>query len=319
MLESKETYMKSSFPKKVLTPMGVEMLVERLGGVLSLTGDKEQMISSVASPREGVEGSLVFCRGAVANVVQGSVGDTRASVVVAEVETDIRSGQTLIVVDDPLAWYIKALDILFDSGRSAGVDPSARIATTASLGEKITVGAGSWVDKECRIGNGCCIGVNCYLGPGTTLGKNVFVQDNVSIGGVGLGYHITKEKERLFFPHLGAVLIAADAVIGSGTVIVRGELDDTIIGERTRIGNLVNIGHNVTVGDDCAISSGTCVAGGAIIGDRCNIAVGVSVNAKVVLEDDCQVGLGSVVTRKVFRGQSVFGCPAKLLRTMKRF
>ncbi len=311
--------MKSSFPKKVHTPLAVESLIERLGGVLSVSGNTDQIVSTVASPREGEEGSFVFCKGTVPNAVQGVIGNSRASVVVAEIETDIRPAQTLIVVEDPLAWYIKALENLFGSTLSSGVDPAARISSTASLGEEVTVGAGSWVDKGCRIGTGSCIGVNCYLGPGTILGENVFIQDNASIGGVGLGYHITKEKERLFFPHLGAVFIEAEVVIGSGTVIVRGELDDTIIGERTRIGNLVNIGHNVTVGEDCAISSGTCVAGGASIGSRCNIAVGVSVNAKVIIEDDCQVGLGSVVTKKVLCGQSVFGCPAKPLRTMKRF
>ena len=311
--------MKSSFPKNVTTPMAVEVLIARIGGVLSLFGDKEMIISSVASPHEGEERSMIFCNGATAQVIQGVVDSTRASIIVTGIEVNIRPDQTLIVVEDPLAWYIKALSILFCTDVSTGIDPFARISPTAFLGKGIAVGAGSWVGDGCRISGGCSIGVNCYLGAGSILEENVLIQDNVSIGGVGLGYHITKENERLFFPHLGTVFIAPEVVIGSGTVIVRGELDDTIIGERTRIGNLVNIGHNVIVGRDCAISSSTCIAGGTTLGSRCNIAAGVTINAKVTLEDDCQVGLGSVVTKSVLSGQSVFGCPAIPLRTMRRF
>jgi len=102
-------------------------------------------------------------------------------------------------------------------------------------------------------------------------------------------------------------------------VIVRGQLDDTVVGARCRLGNLVNVGHNVKIGDDSAISSSTCIAGGAVIGARCNIGIGVAINAKVRIGDDCQVGLGSAVTKSVADGVSVFGNPAKPLPTMGRF
>ena len=299
--------------------MAAPVLVERVGDYLSLSGVAEKHINSVASPSDGKDGTLVFCTGANLGKCQENVNKTEASVIVAAFQVRTSQKQGLILVEDPLAWYIKALNILFSPQLPSGIDPSAKVSSGVSIGKRVTIGAGSVIDEGCQIGDDCLIRTNCYLGPGTLLEKNVFVQDHACIGGVGLGYHITKNNERLFFPHLGAVIVGQDVVIGSGTVVVRGELDDTIIGDRTRIGNLVNIGHNVIIGEDCAISSSTCVAGGTTIGARCNIATGVTINAKLDIEDDCQIGLGSVVTKKVCSGQSVFGCPARLLPTMRRF
>ncbi len=311
--------MNTSFPKYVPNPISVELLAERVGGDLRLSGVEERIIQSVASPQTGIDGSLVFCKGNNFKKIQGVVNNTQATVIVTAVQVDISSQQGLIIVEDPTGWYIRALNELFNLEPIRLVDSTAIISNNVSMGQRVAVGAGSCIEEGCSIGDDCSIGTNCYLGPGTIIESNVFIQNNVCIGGVGLGYHITTSNERLFFPHLGAVIIGHDVVVGSGTVVVRGELDDTIIGARTRIGNLVNIGHNVTVSEDCVISSNTCIAGGTVIGARCNIATGVTINAKLNIEEDCQIGLGSVVTKKVCTGQSVFGCPAKPLRTMRRF
>jgi UDP-3-O-[3-hydroxymyristoyl] glucosamine N-acyltransferase len=173
--------------------------------------------------------------------------------------------------------------------------------------------AGVTVQADCSIGAHCFIGGNAHIAQGTVI------QNNVSIGGVGLGFHFDQDGNRLFFPHLGAVLIGANAVIGSGCVIARGQLTDTVIGAGSRLGNLVNVGHNVRIGENCAISSGTSMAGGVHMGDECHVGVGVCFNAKIQIANRCRIGMGSVVTKSLPAGASVFGNPAKLLPTMDSF
>jgi len=205
------------------------------------------------------------------------------------------------------------------------IAPSARIAPGVMIGEhtvigsNTVIGAGTIIGRFCRIGANVSIGHHCTLEDGTWVGDGAFIQHQVVIGSIGLGYHLTAMGERLLFPHLGIAIVGEDAVIGCGSVIVRGQLDDTQLGRAVRLGNLVNIGHNVKVGDDCALSSGVVVAGGATIGPRCNIGIGAMVNAKIQLGSDCQIGMASVVTKSLSDNSSVFGNPARALPTMGRF
>ena len=313
--------MQSTFPRKTQTVIDATKLAEQIGSYQTLISLEGKVIDSIASPKEAKKGCLVFCRLKNPEECQKVVEQTEASVVITPIPIKPREKQGLIVVDDPLGWYIQALNILFDSPETDffKVHPTAIISEHASIAENVIIGAGVVVEAGCSVEVGCRIGSNSYLGPGTILGAGTVIQNNVSIGGVGLGYHFTAKGERLFFPHLGAVIIDRDVVVGSGSVIVRGQLSDTYIGKRCRIGNLVNIAHNVVINEDCAISSCTCIAGGTVMGARCNIAVGVKINAKITIGDDCQIGLGSIVTKSLEPGISVFGCPAKPVRTMKRF
>jgi UDP-3-O-[3-hydroxymyristoyl] glucosamine N-acyltransferase len=291
--------MKTTFPKRLAKPVPVGILIDAIGDFVEVVNDQGAEIQSVADPRAAENGSFVFCNLKNEAAIQSVVEDTRATVVVTSAKVVARADQCLIAVSDPLSWYIRALNILFNDASEASIHRTASIDPDAEVGSSVDIGIGTIVDKDCKIGDNCRIGPRCYIGPGTILGDGCFVQNNVTLGSVGLGYHVTSDHGRLFFPHLGSVIIGNDAVVGSGSVIVRGELVDTVIGDRTRIGNLVNVGHNVRIGADCVLSSGTCVAGGARIGDRCNIAVGVAINAKVQIGSDCQIGLGSVVTKNV--------------------
>ena len=311
--------MSKTFPRTLPQPVSVRMLVEKLGGHLAAGNAAEIEVHSIAAPGDAEAGSLIFINKAKPEQLLQVVRETNASVIVASQQTDVSAKQTLVVTDDPLAWYIRALHLLFPNSQDTVIHPSASVSKAAQIGSGVGIGPGSVVEDGCRIGDNCHIGSNCYLGPGTVLGDGAFVQDNAIIGCVGLGYHVALDGERLFFPHLGAVLTGRDVVVGAGSVIVRGELEDTLIGDRVRLGNLVNIGHNVKIGADSVISSSTCVAGGTHIGERCNIAAGASISAKLDIGSGCQIGLGSVVVKNVSPDISVFGNPAAPLRTMRRF
>lgn len=314
--------MNRSFPRAVAHELSVRELVERIGAagaVQAVHGDAARAVHAVASPADAGDGCLAFFRAAEPAALEAALAASRASVAVVPCAVPAEAGRTLVVTPDPLAWFIRAVNLLFglDGGRNA--PPQQAISADVQLGVGVQIGAGAVIEAGCRIGDRSWIGPNSYLGPGTLIDSDVFIQNHASLGGVGLGYHMTRQGERLFFPHLGAAVVRRDAVVGSGSVVVRGQLDDTVIGARARLGNLVNVGHNVKIGEDTAVSSHASFAGGAQVGARCNIGIAVAVNAKVRIGDDCQVGLGTVVTKSVPAGLSVFGNPARPLPTMERF
>lgn len=309
----------SSFPKPVSHPMTIGTLYNHVGHGEINSGAPETLIESVASPDNASYGSLVFCNRSGSDLEQ-IIKECKASVIIAQESVSPQPNKCIVVTSDALHWFIRALHYLMDlSDDSCSISETARIASDAILGSNIVIGPGAIIAERCSIGNHASIGANCFIGPGTIIGENCFIQNNTTIGSVGLGYHFTTSGERVFFPHLGSVIIESDVVIGSGCVIVRGQLSDTRIGRAARLGNLVNVGHNVEVGSNTAISSNTCIAGGVRVGCDCNIAAGVIINAKVMVGDNSTIGLGSVVTKSIPEGKSFFGNPARPLPTMRKF
>lgn len=309
----------SSFPKSVDTPMLLKELSAQLSDPHRLLGQNGMLIRSVGSPEECDATSLVFLRPQPLEVLQEKVDACSAGLLIVDQPVHVSAEQAALVTSDPLAVFIKALRLLFNDHTPATVHDTAVVSPNAQVGPGVSIGAHTVIEAGVHIDAGCSIGANCFIGGNAHLARDTVVQNNVSIGGVGLGFHFEQDGNRLFFPHLGAVVIGSQAVIGSGSVIARGQLSDTVIGAGSRLGNLVNVGHNVRIGENCAISSGTSIAGGVHMGDACQVGIGVTFNAKIKIANGCKIGMGSVVTKSLDAGMSVFGNPAKPLPTMGTF
>lgn len=133
------------------------------------------------------------------------------------------------------------------------------------------------------------------------------------IGTDGFGFERNGDGELERFPHLGGVVIEDDVEIGANVAIDRGALDDTWIGPRVRIDNLVHVAHNVRIGADAAIIAHAMLAGSASIGERAHIAPCASVREGVTVGAEAFVGMGAVVTGPVAERTTVVGSPAREL------
>jgi len=143
------------------------------------------------------------------------------------------------------------------------------------------------------------------------LGKNVKIKKGAIIGTDGFGYEPDEKDILIKFPHYGKVRIEDNCDIGS-CYIDRGNLTDTVIGEGTKIDNMVHIGHNAKIGKNCLIVAGTVIGGGSIIGDNTFIGMNVSVIDHVNIGNNCTIGAGSVVTRDIPSNSKAYGVPAKV-------
>lgn len=157
---------------------------------------------------------------------------------------------------------------------------------------------------------------------------NIEVGSNTVIGGQGFGFHKLSQMDPsvpsaqsaekdgepaslVRFPHIGSVRIGHRVEIGSNTCIDRGAIGDTIIGDDTKIDNLVHIAHNVRIGQRCIIVAGAVIGGSAIIEDDVFIGINASIKNKVRIGNGATIGMGAVVTKDVPAGETWVGNPAR--------
>ncbi len=309
---------RSSFPFQLANPRTLRELLVQMPPPLLVNGDDGVKIDSVAPLDLGVAGSLVFSRFKGGDAEKRILASSATVVVCAE-PIDAVDGRAFVHVEDPRGWFIDALDKLLDEPSSTGIDPTARIGGKVALPRDVTIGPFAVVEDGAEIGIGCRIGTHAFIGTAATLDEGARVASHASIGESGLSFHERPNGERAYFRHIGRVFVGAGSHIGTHSTIMRGIVDDTVIGRRAMIGNHVNVGHNCKISDDAFISSGSVLAGASHVGKGAVLGAGVRLSSHISVGENAVVGIGSVVVKDVADNQRVFGHPAKPLATMRRF
>ncbi|MET0906518.1 MAG: UDP-3-O-(3-hydroxymyristoyl)glucosamine N-acyltransferase, partial [Tardiphaga sp.] len=173
------------------------------------------------------------------------------------------------------------------------------IEAGAVVSAGVAIGEGTIIAANAVIGHGCQIGRDCFVGPSAVvqyafLGNRVIIHAGAKIGQDGFGFVFGRDRH-IKVPQTGRVLIQNDVEIGAGTAIDRGSLRDTVIGEGTKIDNLVQIGHNVTIGRHCVIAAKCGLAGSLTIGDNVALGAMVGLNNHITIGDGAQVAAMSGV------------------------
>lgn len=244
----------------------------------------------------------------------------------------------LIKTEQPYILFMmlvqKWLDVSAPLAKS-DIHESVVIAESAEIGENVVIGPNSVIDDKVSIADGCIIGANCYLGKNVQLGSGcklfprvniyedcilgnkVILHSGVVIGADGFGY-ILHQGQQFKVPQVGNVLIKDNVEIGANSCVDRATLGTTVIGENTKLDNLVQIGHNCNIGKNSIICSQTGLAGHSHVGDRVYLAGQVGCADHITIGDDVMVGAQSGVAQDVKAGSKVFGYPALDAGTAKR-
>ena len=244
------------------------------------------------------------------------------------------AGRTVIRVDDPRACFARLIRVLKPARAAvAGVHPSAIVVSPellgagVSIGPNVVIGEGSAIGEGSTIGVGCVIGNNVTIGPGAMLHAKVTIYDEVRIGarvvlhsGVvlgadGFGFAMTGAKWEKF-PQVGIVVIGDDVEVGANSCIDRAALGQTVIGDGTKLDNMVHIGHNCQIGKHVVIAAQTGLSGAVSVGDYAVIGGQVGVGDKARIESKAVVGSGGgILPSKIVRaGTPVWGTPARPLK-----
>lgn len=196
------------------------------------------------------------------------------------------------------------------------VEPGAVIGPRAEIGGGTLVGAGAVIGAEVRIGRDCSIGAHCSI-MHALVGDRVILYPGCRIGQDGFGY-LMSPRGHAKVPQVGRVIIQDDVEVGAGTAIDRGAIRDTVIGEGTKIDNLVQIGHNVSVGRHCVIVSHVAIAGSVTLHDFVAIGGCTTINNHVTVGEGAQIAGISAVNSDVPPGGRYGGIPAKSARLWMR-
>jgi UDP-3-O-[3-hydroxymyristoyl] glucosamine N-acyltransferase len=159
-----------------------------------------------------------------------------------------------------------------------------------------------------RIGRNCAIGSHASI-IHTLIGDSVIIHPGCRIGQDGFGY-MMGPKGHAKVPQVGRVIIQDGVEIGANTAIDRGAIRDTVIGEGTKIDNLVQIGHNVSIGRHCIIVSQCGISGSVVIEDHVILAGQVGLPDNVTIGEGAIVGAQSGVMSDIPAGERWLGYPA---------
>jgi UDP-3-O-[3-hydroxymyristoyl] glucosamine N-acyltransferase len=203
-------------------------------------------------------------------------------------------------------------------GRDVELAPGVVIASGAEIGDGTRLGPGAVIGPGVAIGRRCEIGANVTISH-AYIGDRVTILPGAHIGQPGFGFATTGE-DYLKIPQLGRVIIQDDVEIGSSTTIDRGALGDTVIGEGSKLDNLIMIGHNCQIGRHCVIAGQTGLAGSVVLED------GVVLAGQVGLGDHTRVGAKARMGARSGTGSAFFlpggqdygGAPAKPVREWAR-
>lgn len=229
---------------------------------------------------------------------------SKATIVLINKEVDCPEGKALLISDDPFRDFNK-LTKHFKPFQSSNI----AIAESAQIGE------GTIIQPNCFIGNNVVIGKNCLIHANVTIYDNTIIGDNVIIhSGTVLGadaFYYKKRPEG--FDQLisgGRVVIQNNVGIGANCTIDRGVTADTIIGEGSKLDNLIQVGHDTVIGKKCLIASQTGIAGCVVIEDEVTLWGQVGTTSGITIGAKAVVLAQSGITKSIEGGKTYFGTPA---------
>lgn len=254
-------------------------LADAVGGRVDGPADLE--LSGVAPLDRAGPGDLTFAKdrrhlerlpGSRAGAVLCREGDAvdRPAIRVTNPRLAAARAAALLMPPRPLEAGVHALAVVAPGARvaaSAEVGPFVVVGAGAVVGERVVLGPHVVVAADCRVGDDTVLEAHVVLYPRTTIGRRCEIHAGAVLGSPGFGYEMTEDGP-VGFPQNGSVVVGDDVRIGANTTVDRSTFGSTVLGDRVKIDNLVQVGHNVTIGDGVIICAQTGIGGGAVLEER---------------------------------------------------
>ncbi len=312
----------------------IEKLKQGQSGVVDFKIQNNQNILTASSIEKARENDISFLDNKSSLSLKNLVKTSKASALLLPADdsyiVELTQELTLnwILIKDPKIAFAETLEFLYPFEiekegihKSAVIGENVKIANGVSIGANVYIGdnteigtntiihSGVVVYKKVIIGDKNIIHANSVIHSGTELGNECVINANAVIGGEGFGF-VPTSKGWKKMPQVGKVILKNKVEIGSGSTVDRPAVGNTIIGEDTKIDNLVQIGHGVTTGKGCAMAAQVGIAGGAQIGNAVILAGQVGVNNKVKVGDRVIASSKAGIISDIESGKVVSGFPA---------
>lgn len=313
-------------------PFTIKDLADHAG--CKIIGDEAKEVSDIATLDAASDGQISFLSNPK---YVFAFKDSKASAVILEERfaDSAPEGMTLLISDNPYYAYAQITAKFYPSqsyksniSKSAAVHETAKIhknchiADNATIAENVEIGEGSVIGPNTCIEAGVIIGKNSHIKSNVTLthckiGDNCIIHPGVRIGQDGFGF-APGPRGVIKVEQLGAVIIGNHVEIGANTCIDRGAVEDTVVGDGTKIDNLVQIGHNVKIGQSCFVVSQVGIAGSTEIGHGVQIGGQSGIAGHVKIGDRAMLAARSGIMSNVEPASVLGGSPAVPLKQWHR-
>ncbi|MCS6860909.1 MAG: UDP-3-O-(3-hydroxymyristoyl)glucosamine N-acyltransferase [Abditibacteriales bacterium] len=304
-------------------------IAEQVGG--EIYGNPDTYITGVAGLTNIREGDIIFIESE--KLLNLALKSPAAAVIAPKHTRALRSADApkpALLAENPRLTFAKVVETFaVQRPAAAGVHPTAVVGEDVTLGRNVTIGAYAYIGRGCRLGDNVIVHPHAFIGDNVTIGddslifpfacihhevvigKRVIVHSGAVIGSDGFGYvqdAATRRHHKI--PQIGTVILEDDVEVGANTTIDRATLDATIIGEGTKIDNLVQIGHNCRIGKHCIIVAQVGLCGSTVLEDYVMLMGQVGVQGHITVGEGVWVGGRGVVLSDVPAGAKVSGFPA---------
>ncbi len=310
----------------------VSEIVALCGGRLRV-GDPDFRISGFASLNEAEEGDLSFLGNE--KYLNDYLESKAGAVLTVPDAPAARDGMAIIDVENPSLAFSQVLEDLqkkraFEASihPTAFVDESAQVEGVmiranavveagAKIGKGTEIGPGVVIERDVVIGEDCLLFANASVRERCILGNRVLLQPGAVIGAEGFGYELVEGRHRSI-PQVGIVVLEDEVEVGANSTIDRARFGKTIIGEGTKIDNLVQIGHNVVIGKHNLIVAHAGIAGSSKIGNYVTIAAQCGLVGHLEIGDHVVLAAKTGVTKSITKPGVYWGVPALPLKEEKK-
>jgi len=303
--------------------------ITALVGALRTSGSTTETIRDIASLTTARPGDLSF----LGNLkYKAQVPECGASAVLLppDYAGEPKAGQLFIFVENPSAALAKLCARIEQSlwpkpqagihpsavvAASARIDPTAHVGPLCVVEDGVQVGAGSVIQASVFLGHDARVGDGCWIMPGSViaascvLGHRVRLQPGVVIGSDGFGYEFVQGRHEKI-PQIGCVEIGDDVEIGANSTLDRARFSRTVVGEGTKIDNLVQVAHNVVIGKHCILCSQVGISGSTIVEDYVILGGQAGIGGHITLGKGSKIGGQTGVAYNLAPGSYVNGTPA---------
>jgi len=299
-------------PAAACIQLSLADIAARLGG--DVLGDAQTQVRQVAALASACAGEITFLS---SPKYKSQLLTTAASAVIVPPDFADAVDLPRIVTRNPYAYYARLASLLNQRPSvPAGIHPSAscasalpasvRVGPNATIGTDVSIGENVVIQAGCVIGDGASIGEGSLLYPNVTvyagcrIGRNAIIHAGAVIGSDGFGF-APDQGQWVKIPQIGRVIIGDDVEIGANTAIDRGALEDTVIGDGSKLDNLVHIGHNCQIGKNCLLCGCVGIAGSTTLQDNVIVGGASEIEGHITIASGVVISGGTTVTKSITR------------------
>ncbi len=324
--------MRNRFFNKKFKSLTLKQIIEITGSKVDSKIDLEQKVIDVATVDKANKDQISFLNsGQYLEKLQSS----QAGFCLMEEKYKEKAPDGMVVLShkNPYFAYAQIANSFYEENKTdfpseglihqtAKIGEGTKIAPNAYIGKNVEIGKNCFVGPSASIMDGCIIGDNTIINSNATIsfsiiGKNCIIYAGARIGQDGFGFaHDSGVNHKII--QLGIVEIGDDIEVGANSCVDRGAIENTKIGNGTKLDNLVQVAHNVVIGEGTFIAGCAALAGSAKVGNFVQVGGNSSISGHLTVGDGAKVAGMSGVIRDVEPMKAVAGIPVVPIKQWHR-